>query len=108
MLVATTQSKATLRAVAGDLASWEEDIAYFPSYELISTHPMRGAFFNPDMRSVSDAGVDFVMAHFFAPAPAPAAPPKPAAAAAKKDDGLDLLCDEGLLEQFAQYTESPR
>ncbi|SEB40933.1 GSCFA domain-containing protein [Rhodobacter sp. 24-YEA-8] len=65
VLVATGQSKATLRAVAGDLARSHEDIFYFPSYEIISSHPARGMFFEPDLRNVNDFGVSLVMQHFF-------------------------------------------
>jgi hypothetical protein len=103
--VATTQSKATLRAIAGDLASWEDAITYFPSYELIASHPMRGNFFNPDLRTVSEAGVDFVMSHFFRQAPKPAVTPRVTTngkRAESEDAGLDLLCDEALLDEFAE------
>ena len=106
VLVATTQSKATLRAIAGDLASWEESITYFPSYELVASHPMRGLFFNPDLRTVSDAGVDFVMGHFFRDAPEPVATPATKVTAngaqtATETEDLDLICDDAALEQFA-------
>jgi len=110
VLVATTQSKATLRAVAGDFAATYEGISYFPSYELISTHPIRGQFFNPDLRNVNDAGVDYVMSHFFrsaAPLPKPepvaakAAATTPTPPAPPEDDDLELICEEGLLDQFA-------
>jgi hypothetical protein len=107
VLVATTQSKATLRAIAGDLASWEEAITYFPSYELIASHPMRGTFFNPDQRTVSDAGVDFVMSHFFRNAPESVST-SPAQSngthAASTGEELDLICDEEALEQFTTRT----
>jgi hypothetical protein len=105
VLVATTQSKATLRAIAGDFASDYADISYFPSYELIASHPIRGQFFDPDLRNVNDAGVEYVMSHFFgssaqlartepvttqtAPVPVPG-----------EDDDLELVCEEGLLDQF--------
>jgi hypothetical protein len=108
VLVATTQSKSTLRAIAGDFAAAYEDINYFPSYELIATHPVRGMFFNPDLRNVNDAGVDYVMTHFFRGTPKPGAKPAepvvaaPPANGAKPtgEDDLDLICEEGLLEQF--------
>ena len=54
-----------LRAVAGDSAADLADIAYFPSYEIIASHPSRAMFFNPDLRTVNLAGVDYVMRHFF-------------------------------------------
>lgn len=105
VLVATTQSKATLRAIAGDFAATYEDISYFPSYELIATHPIRGQFFEPDLRNVNDAGVDYVMSHFFdraghSPQPEPVAPPSPLVTP-REDDDLELICEEGLLDQFA-------
>jgi hypothetical protein len=46
VLVATTYSKSVLRAVAGEVAEDVEDIHYFPSYEIISSHPARGMFLN--------------------------------------------------------------
>lgn len=65
VLVANTWSKSTLRAVAGDLAAAIPEISYFPSFELITAHPTRAMFFNPDLRTVNAAGVAYVMSHFF-------------------------------------------
>lgn len=65
VLPATTYSKSVLRAVAGDLAADHAEIHYFPSYELISGHPSRGMFFEPDLREVNGFGVNLVMSHFF-------------------------------------------
>ena len=65
VLVATTYSKSTLRAVAGDLASTRPDVDYFPSYEIITGFPFRAMFFKENLRSVSTEGVDFVMNVFF-------------------------------------------
>lgn len=64
VLTATTYSKSTLRAVAGDLAE-RADADYFPSYEIITGFPYRGMFFEPNMRSVSPHGVNHVMNSFF-------------------------------------------
>ena len=66
VLKSTTYSKSTLRAVAGDFAADAEWIDYFPSYEIISGAPARAMFFEPNMRSVSPHGVNYVMTHFFA------------------------------------------
>ncbi|HET9659901.1 MAG TPA: GSCFA domain-containing protein [Thermomicrobiales bacterium] len=109
VLVATTQSKATLRAIAGDFAATHDGIDYFPSYELIATHPIRGQFFDPDLRNVNDTGVDYVMSHFFGsavqPAPANSVAPMTASISTssilENDDDLELICEEGLLDQFA-------
>ncbi|MGW0926072.1 GSCFA domain-containing protein [Streptomyces sp. NPDC002755] len=65
-LPANGYTKAVLRAVAGQLASEDPSIDYFPSYELI-TGPVFGArFFGPNHRTVTAEGVDFVMRHFMA------------------------------------------
>ena len=40
-------------------------IDYFPSFEIIDSAPFKGAFFEPNQRSVNQAGVDFVMRSFF-------------------------------------------
>jgi hypothetical protein len=67
VLVATTYSKSTLRAAAGDLATARPaEVTYFPSYEIITGQPGRHGFYAPDLRNVVQAGVDEVMRHFFA------------------------------------------
>jgi len=65
VLVATTYSKSVLRAVAGDMAESEANVHYFPSFELINAPSGRGMFFEPDLREVNEAGVSYVMSHFF-------------------------------------------
>lgn len=65
VLVATLDSKSVLRAVAGHVAGQFDFVDYFPSYELINATPFRGAFFEPNQRSVSHTGVDHVMNSFF-------------------------------------------
>ena len=66
VLVSTIHSKSILRAVAGELASRFDFIDYFPSFEIVMSPPFRGMFFQNNMRSVHEQGVDFVMSHFFA------------------------------------------
>jgi hypothetical protein len=65
VLVATVESKSVLRAVAGNVARHLDFVDYFPSYEIISSTPFRGTFFEPNQRSVNKAGVDHVMSSFF-------------------------------------------
>lgn len=65
VLVATMESKSTLRAVAGQIARNKKHVDYFPSYEIINSPVFKGAFFEPNQRNVNPAGVDFVMDHFF-------------------------------------------
>jgi hypothetical protein len=99
VLPATVYSKSVLRAVAGELSSEDVGIDYFPSYEIISSHPMRAIFFQPNMRDVTEYGVNFVMSHFLSEH-------KPSAQAAapiiEKQESFDwTMCDEEKLEGFA-------
>lgn len=66
VLVATTRSKSVLRTVAAELAEDDPLVDYFPSYEVITGGPARGAFWEPDLRTVAPQGVELVMGHFFA------------------------------------------
>jgi hypothetical protein len=117
VLVATTYSKSTLRAVAGDIAAAVEGVDYFPSYEIISSFPFKGAFYEPNLRSVRPEGVAFVMRSFFEQlegAPGKAAdaePPGNKAAEEPKepaptrtqsaDQGpIDVVCDEMILDEL--------
>lgn len=104
VLAATIYSKSVLRAVAGQLAHEHADVDYFPAYEIVVGTPSKGAFFEDNMRSVRAAGVDAVMAAFFAehdPAGAVAAPAETAAT----DDDMpedEAVCEEILLEAFSR------
>ncbi|MFI6638523.1 GSCFA domain-containing protein [Streptomyces sp. NPDC050504] len=122
-LTATTYSKSVLRAVAGQLAQELDYVDYFPSYEIVTGFPYRAAFFEPNLRSVTPAGVDFVMGHFFdgiRPAPRTAAhvsgqaprddartdDPTTAHTAhttvrsPAHDSGEDLWCDDAVLDYY--------
>ncbi len=63
--LATMASKSILRAVADQLATDRGDVDYFPSYEIINSPVFKGAFFEPNQRSVNPYGVNFVMDNFF-------------------------------------------
>ena len=65
VIVATTHSKAILRAACGELVSRHDFVDYFPSFEIISSHPMRGQFFEANGRDVTRHGVAHVMKQFF-------------------------------------------
>lgn len=106
VLVATTYSKSVLRSVAGELAAGNEQIDYFPSYEIITGAPTQYRFFEPNMRSVAPHGVAAVMATFFgategAGIAQPSAPPK-SARREDVDTDDDVVCEEALLEAFAK------
>lgn len=108
VLLSTTYSKSTLRAVAGDLARSDARIDYFPSYEIIAAPPTRGIFYEQNMRSVAKAGVDLVMTHFFkglvmsAPAKHGTidASPTRRELEQKRMDDEDLVCEELILDRF--------
>lgn len=114
VLVATTESKAILRAVAGSLAREMDHVDYFPSYEIISSHAFKGMFFEANQRTVSKAGVGTVMACFFdsldrkfgnAPTAAASAdsdaPSSSQRATNRELTDEDAICEELLLEAFA-------
>lgn len=98
VLAATVYSKSVLRAVCGELAMAHEFVDYFPSYELVASHPMRGIFYRPDMRNVAAEGVARVMDIFFAAHDQGDDAPKPEAPAGR--DPGDVSCDEEILEFF--------
>lgn len=103
VLTATMYSKSVLRAVAGELYDTKRFIDYFPSYEIINSPAFKGLFFEPNQRSISNFGVDFVMNHFFSSL-------NLKAVASKKvlqkntsdiiDQQADAACDEEILESF--------
>lgn len=65
VLAATSWSKATLRAAAGDFVAETDRTDYFPSLELVTQPASGGPWFAPNMREVSEAGVARVMSVFF-------------------------------------------
>jgi hypothetical protein len=106
VLVSTTYSKSVLRVACEELCSRFPHVAYFPSYEIITGSYTRGAYFAPDLRSVTEEGVEHVMRLFFRHAakrepdvavrpPPPAAPDDYVARMAKV---VTALCDEELIE----------
>ncbi|MBD3662406.1 GSCFA domain-containing protein [Sulfitobacter aestuariivivens] len=110
VLTATTLSKSTLRAVAGDMVSRSRFTDYFPSYEIITSCPYRGMFYEPNMRSVSPHGVAHVMNTFFADQAAKfgaqryADNPQTEGHETSKDTPPpsveDLVCEEEMLNAF--------
>lgn len=100
VLIASSYSKAALRAAAGELAAEHPDIDYFPSFELISAPVFKGAFFEANQRTVTAAGVQFVMDSFFSSHPPPAQ--VRAAEAPLGLGGADEACEDALLEAFVK------
>ena len=64
VLVATTYSKSVLRAAASEICARHEQCSYFPSYEMITGNYARGLYYEPDLRTITGAGVDHVMRLF--------------------------------------------
>lgn len=56
VLVASTHTKSTLRAVAGDLAATDTAIDYFPSFEQTSSFPFGTSAYNSNLRTISNSG----------------------------------------------------
>ncbi len=107
VLPSTMWSKSVLYAVAGQMARNRAEVDYFPSYELVNSPVFKGSFFEPNMRSVSQFGVDFVMDHFFRCQEAkfgPAAVEKAAEAKAQPEtkSRADVVCEEELLAAFGK------
>ena len=115
ILPATIYSKSVLRTVAGELASDYDDIDYFPSYEIIASHPGTGRFFEANMRSVNTRGVRRVMNAFLSAQDAAAGltprqsrrarrhaeqQAKAQASAPTEAQAQDVICEEELLEAF--------
>ena len=103
VLVATTYSKAVLRAVAGGLAARHDDIDYFPSFEIVANPWNRASYFEENLRSVTEAGVHAVMKIFFEAHGASGSLTRhDEAARAHADAWNDAACEEALLDAFAK------
>lgn len=94
VLSATTYSKSVLRVAAEELATLRENVHYFPSYEIINSAAGKGYYFEPDLRGVNAAGVEYVMSHFFSGSMAKAFP---------NDTNINIeadgvVCDEERIE----------
>jgi hypothetical protein len=64
VMVASSYSKSVLRVAAERVARQWSGVAYFPSYEIITGSFHRGAYFAPDGRGVTEAGIAHVMRLF--------------------------------------------
>ena len=112
VLVSTVYSKSVLRVVAGSVSAARPNIAYFPSYEVI-TGPQGGrAMYEDDLREVRPEAVQHVMSLFakhylgsgaaVAPAPAmmvaPDTAPDRATSLREFLDTQAVICDEEALD----------
>ena len=103
VLVATTYSKSVLRVVAETVSRSVEDVQYFPSFEIITGNYNRGRYFGPDLRAVTEEGVDHVMSVFMGhltdadPQPSAETGPEVDAGSGEMIALAEAACDEDLL-----------
>ena len=64
VLTSTTYSKSVLRVAADQITNLFNNVAYFPSYEIITGNFSRGRYFGEDLRAVTSEGVEHVMRLF--------------------------------------------
>ena len=111
VMLATVYSKSVLRAAAGHLATQYDDIDYFPSYEIITNPWSPTLFYEENLRSVKGLGVDLVMQTFFSQHLGAHEKrlnePAPIIGRAYQDpvyesDVVDVVCEDAILEAFAQ------
>ncbi|MFA3919658.1 GSCFA domain-containing protein [Ruegeria hyattellae] len=103
VLPATIYSKSVLRAVAGALSQKHDFVDYFPSYELIASHPMRAMYYMPNLRNVAAEGVAQAMdVFFFAIGDQSADIERSDQATPVEASSDDLVCEEAILETFSQ------
>lgn len=108
VLTATTYSKSVLRAAAGEFARSRANVAYFPSYEIITGSFSQGAYFEPDLRSVTEEGVSHVMRLFLAhytsmndePQTEPPSTTIPERKAMTTRELVAVICEEEALQKF--------
>ena len=65
VLVSTCLSKSALRVAANSCAEMRDNVVYFPSYEIITGPHAGSAYYEDDLRSVNEKGVNHVMRTFF-------------------------------------------
>jgi hypothetical protein len=65
VLHATVYSKSVLRVAAQELRSRFPFVDYFPSFEIITADATRGRYYDTDLRSILEIGVNHVMRCFF-------------------------------------------
>lgn len=94
VLVATSASKAILRAATESARRKFDFVDYFPSFEIINAPVFKGTFFQPNQRQVHEAGVSFVMDNFFRALELPEVTDTPETSA------QDVVCEEELLAAF--------
>lgn len=65
VLVSTVYSKSVLRVAATEVQQAYGNVAYFPSFEIITATASTHRYYDEDLRNVKELGVDHVMRTFF-------------------------------------------
>jgi hypothetical protein len=102
VLVATSHSKAILRAVCSAVATRYPQVYYFPAYEIITGNFSRGRYFDENLRSIAPEGVAHVMRVFeqtYGLSPSADASKAPADSAPSRsrlfsENDATVICDE--------------
>lgn len=102
-IVSNTYTKSVLRAVAGEAAAQHDNVDYFPSYELICQGPNLAKFFEPNLRSVTPEGVEFVMAHFFQAYTDGHVPDHNVSVTPTDAHSQDVVCAEMILDVYNEF-----
>ncbi|RNF32805.1 GSCFA domain-containing protein [Paracoccus methylarcula] len=114
VLVSTAWSKAVLRIAAEKAVAYFDNSAYFPSYEIITSPHVRGAYYASDGREVLEDGVQHVMRLFmkhYTDVEIHVSPSSPAQLANDKhtqgmQEAVDILCDEAAIDNVEQQVRS--
>jgi GSCFA family/Polysaccharide biosynthesis enzyme WcbI len=114
VLVSAAYTKAALRAAADEVERAHPQVWYFPGYELVAGPHSRGAYYEPDLRTVTPAGIEHVMRLFFAHAAAdgPVADKSGARAPdarllSENEANMDVVCDEEAIAFGAAPAPAP-
>jgi hypothetical protein len=110
ILVASTASKAILRAAVATLMAEDQGVDYFPSYEIITNPAAKSVFYAANLRDPSPKGVSVVMGQFIAAqeaarggaAPAGAPPMSPPATGPEGAEDDAVICEEMLNDPAAR------
>ncbi len=111
VLASTTYSKSVLRVAAEEIAGRYDEVAYFPSYEVVTGSYTRGRYFDDGLRDVTEEGVSHVMRLFmqhYADESEPVSPPHASTADTRQQEAeqikrelaeiVGVMCDEVSLD----------
>ena len=100
VLTSNIYSKSILREITGQLATNQDHIEYFPSYEIVTNPRMYSSAFADNLRSVRNEAIEIVIGHSFAEHIPENADVGEACAQAPVKTLEDSQCEEALMEAF--------